>query len=618
MKSTYLALAGTPNCGKTSLFNAITGSHQRVGNYPGITVEKKIGLYEDETTRLKILDLPGLYSLDTRTLDERVAKNILLHKDDIQKPLDALVVVVDATNLERSLYLFFEIKKLNIPMVVALNLWDIATSRGQKLNLDKLQSHLGAPIIPTSAKSREGVKELIEAIKNLPAHQDVKKDLDPQEFRKLANIKTIFDQIDLALKECVISPISPDTLTKKIDRYVLHPVWGPLILSFVLLMMFQAIFAWSGPVSDLIKAGLDTVATFTKTLIPPSIFQSFIVDGMILGAGNVLVFLPQIIFLFVFILLLEDVGYLGRAALMMDSIMRRLGLPGKSVVPLLSSHACSVPGIMATRTIENEKDRLVTMLVAPLATCSARIPVYTLLIAAIIPPTKVFGIINLQGLMMFCMYLIGIVTSIVMAFILKKTVITGSASNLLLEIPGYRFPSIRNIMLNILQRVKIFLKKAGTIILALSLVIWVLVTFPRSQDGSSSIEHSYAASIGKVFAPVFAPIGFDWRLTTALIPTLGAREVIVSTLATVMSVQGEEGTETFDNDFTAKVVANFGVPTLISLLMWFAFSPQCISMIAAFKRESGNIKWTTFMVTYTFVLAYTAAFIAYRVALALL
>jgi ferrous iron transport protein B len=295
--------------------------------------------------------------------------------------------------------------------------------------------------------------------------------------------------------------------------------------------------------------------------------------------------------------------------------MRRLGLPGKSVVPLLSSHACAVPGIMATRTIDNEKDRLTTMLVAPLTTCSARIPVYTLLIAAIVPSNKLFGVLNYQGLMMFLLYVLGIVSSITMAFVLKKTVVTGSASHLLLEIPGYRFPSFRNIIINVIQRVKVFIKKAGTIILGLSLIIWFLVSFPLQNNQTAPIEQSYAAKIGRVFTPLFEPIGFDWRLTTALIPSFGAREVVVSTLATVLSVQGEEGTKDFDQNFTQKVVTQFGVPSLISLLIWFVYSPQCISTIAIFRRESGGVKWTIFMVSYTFLLAYLASFIAYRIAL---
>jgi ferrous iron transport protein B len=615
MKKKYIALAGTPNCGKTSLFNAITGSHQRVGNYPGITVEKKIGHYEEDDFALDILDLPGLYSLDTRTLDERVAKTILLHADDKNRPLDALIAVVDSTNLERSLYLIFELKKLNIPMVVALNLWDLASIRGQELNLSKLQKLLDVPIIPTSAKEDLGIDELIKAVKELPPHENVNKKLDPQEFRNLENIKNIFAQIDDILAKTVIKKIQPDTLTKKIDQYVLHPVYGPFLLTLILLIMFQVIFSWSAPLSDLIETGLNHFASLVKGIIPHPLLQSLVVDGVITGAGNVFVFLPQIILLFVLILFLEDIGYLGRAALMMDSIMRRLGLPGKSVVPLLSSHACAVPGIMATRTIDNEKDRLTTMLVAPLTTCSARIPVYTLLIAAIVPSNKLFGVLNYQGLMMFLLYVLGIVSSITMAFVLKKTVVTGSASHLLLEIPGYRFPSFRNIIINVIQRVKVFIKKAGTIILGLSLIIWFLVSFPLQNNQTAPIEQSYAAKIGRVFTPLFEPIGFDWRLTTALIPSFGAREVVVSTLATVLSVQGEEGTKDFDQNFTQKVVTQFGVPSLISLLIWFVYSPQCISTIAIFRRESGGVKWTIFMVSYTFLLAYLASFIAYRIAL---
>ncbi|MBP9680732.1 MAG: ferrous iron transport protein B [Bacteriovorax sp.] len=610
----YIALAGTPNCGKTSLFNVLTGSNQRVGNYPGITVERKTGKYEDHDSELEFVDLPGLYSLDTRTLDERVAKNVLTRKGQTESPLDGIICVVDSTNLERSLYLAFELKKLGAPMIIALNLWDLATFRNQKIDLDKFEKLVGIRCLPISSKTREGIDALISEIKKLPESNQLNTNLDPQEFRKLQHIKDTFSEIDHILKECTIKKIEPDTFTKTVDQYVLHPFMGPIILTAVLIVLFQAIFSWSAPMSDLIESGISTLAGLAKTHIPNALLSSLVADGIISGAGNVFVFFPQIILLFILILLLEDIGYLGRAALMMDAIMRRLGLPGKSVVPLLSSHACSVPGIMATRTIDNEKDRLATMLVAPITTCSARIPVYTLLIASIVPDTKVLGFFNLQGLVMFLLYALGIISSILVAFVLKRTVLTGSASHLLLEIPGYRFPTFKNVLLNVMQRVKIFVKKAGTIILALSIVIWVLVTFPRNDDGSSSIENSYAAIIGKTFTPLFKPIGFDWRLTTALIPTFGAREVVVSTLATVLAVQGEEGTKEFDSDFTKKVVKEFGVPTLLGLLIWFVYSPQCIAMISVFKRESDSLKWTTFMVCYTFFLAYAGAFITYNVA----
>lgn len=611
----FIALTGTPNCGKTSLFNVLTGSHQRVGNYPGITVEKKIGTIELADDSIEVIDLPGTYSLDTRSLDERVAKNVLLNKSADVKALDGLVVVADSTNLERSLYLVFELKKLNIPMVVALNLWDVAIARGQKINLPKLQLQLGVPVVPTSAKTKEGIHELIAQIKLLPPNTNQIKNLDPQEFRKLENIKNIFRQIDHILKECREEKIKPDNLTARIDRIILHPIFGPISLATVLILMFQAIFSWAAPISDLIKKFVILLADFLKTIIPISDFQSFIVDGVVTGTGNVFVFLPQIIILFIFIFILEDIGYLGRAALMMDSIMRRLGLPGKAVVPLLSSHACAVPGIMAARSIDNEKDRLVTMLVAPLTTCSARIPVYTLLIAAIVPNVTIWGFIKLPGFVMFLFYGLGIITSILMAFVLKKTVLTGSASNLLLEIPGYRFPHPKNILLNIIQRIKIFINKVGTIIVVLSMVIWILVTYPKAPNGQTDINYSFAAKIGRAFEPVFKPIGFDWRLTTALIPSFGAREVVVSTLATVLAVEGEQNSAQFHSDFTQKLIKTFGLPSLISLMFWFAFSPQCISTIAIFNKETASIKWTIFLVSYTFLLAYLTSFIAYHVAL---
>ncbi len=614
MRTKYIALAGTPNCGKTSLFNAFTGSHQRVGNYPGITVERKTGLVETEDCIIELVDLPGLYSLDTRTLDERVAKNVLTNKSSVDKKLDGIICVVDSTNLERSLYLAFELKKLNLPMIIALNLWDLAIARKQIIDLEILQKLIGIKCIPTSSKERLGIDEIIDEMTKFNSDKSLQSELEPQTFRKLENIKEIFAQINQILKASVIQKIEPDTFTAKIDRFVLHPFLGPIILISILMILFQAIFSWAGPISDVIQSTIDFIAELVKSNVHNELLSSFIADGIIKGAGNVFVFFPQIMLLFLLILLLEDIGYLGRAALMMDAIMRRLGLPGKSVVPLLSSHACSVPGIMATRTIDNEKDRLATMLVAPITTCSARIPVYTLLIASIIPNKTILGFLNLQGFVMFLLYLLGILSSILMAFVLKRTVLTGSASHLLLEIPGYRFPSFKNVLLNVLQRVKAFIKKAGTVILALSLVIWVLVTFPKNSDGTSNIEHSYAAVIGKTFAPIFKPIGFDWRLTTALVPTFGAREVVVSTLGTVLAVQGNEGTKEFDKSFTELVVQQFGVPSLFALLIWFVYSPQCIAMISVFRRESGSFKWTSFMIGYTFFLAYVGAFIAYNLA----
>lgn len=613
MNSRHLAIVGSPNCGKSSIFNALTGANQRVGNFPGITVEKKTGKHISQDFELEIIDLPGLYSLDTRTLDERISKSIILQKDLLARPLDGLIVVVDATNLEKSLYLLMELKSLEIPMVVSLNLWDLAIKRNQSVDLKELSELLGLPVVATSARNLTGINELVEEIKKLPIVERGTKHLDPQHFRKLENIKKNFTEIDAILSKVVKRKIDPDNLTEKIDKYILSPFWGIIILVTVLTVMFQAIFEWAGPFSDLIESAVTWLAEFVKSNIANDLLSSLLADGIISGVGSVFVFLPQIIFLFLFILILEDVGYLGRAALMMDGIMRRLGLPGKAVVPLLSSHACSIPGIMAARTIDNEKDRLVTMLVAPITTCSARIPVFTLLIASIFPDVKVFGFLNLRGLAMLGMYLFSIVSSLLIAYVLKRTVVTGTASNLLLELPGYRFPSLKSIMLSIFQRVKVFVKKAGTIILALSVVIWVLVTFPRQENGESTIENSFAAKIGKTFTPVFSPIGFDWRLTTALIPSMGAREVVVSTLGTVLAVEGEEGDGNFENDFTQKVVQNFGIPSLLSLLIWFVFAPQCIAMIAIFKRESGSRKWTTFMVVYTFTLAYVGSFITYKI-----
>lgn len=605
-----IALVGMPNVGKTALFNKLTGSFQRVANFPGVTVEKKTGWVSENGHRtLEVVDLPGIYSLDATTLDEKVTKDFLLKKEK-SSSADMFVLVLDATNLDKSLYLAFQLKELGYPLVIALNLMDEATKRSLTLDLDLFARELNAVIVPTSASTGAGVKELISAVKaNLDRTRQVSLALpeDTQKvFRSPAYVSGIFRQIDKLLSQVTVTKLKPDTFSERIDRIVLHPFLGIVTLFGLLLIIFQTLFSWASPLQDLIEAGFLFLGTLASTYVSNDLLKSLIVDGIISGVGGVIVFLPQIVLLFLFIQFLEDLGYLGRAAFLMDSLMRRIGLPGKSVIPLLSSHACAIPGILSTRVIDNHRERLITMLVIPLTTCSARLPVYAILIGALIPDVAVAGLswIRLPGLVLFALYMLGFVSALIVSLVFKKTLPQSSPSMLLMELPPYRVPKVKNLLLVMKNKASIFLRKAGGIILIVSIVIWALVTFPR-HDGVSQIDQSYAAMIGRVFEPVFAPLGFDWRITTALIPSIGAREVVVSALSLVLAVDGEN-----EAGMTAALVQNFGMGTLIALLIWFVFAPQCISTFAVMKRETDSYKWPVIMVAYTMTLAYVFAFLA--------
>jgi len=608
-----IALVGMPNVGKTALFNKLTGSHQRVANFPGITVEKKLGWITEKGEKiLEVIDLPGLYSLDATTLDEKVTKDFLLQKEKLQSA-DLFVLVLDATNLDKSLYLAFQLKQLGYPLILVLNLIDEARRRGLELDIPLMEKKLGGVIIPTSGATGEGVETFIHYLKQETNRiNEVKIQLpeSPQKtFRSPSYVNGIFREIDKLLKETTIKTIKPDHLTERIDHLVLHPIWGSLILITTLLTIFQVLFAWSTPLTEGIEYCLELMSIFASNHISSDLLKSLVVDGVISGVGGVIVFIPQIVLLFLFINFLEDLGYLGRAAFMLDSVMRKLGLPGKAVIPLLSSHACAIPGILATRVIDNHRERLITMLVIPLTTCSARLPVYAILIAALVPDIPVAGLtwFRLPGLVLFGLYALGFCTALLVSFIFKKTLPFESPSMLLMELPPYRIPKFRNLFLGMMNKAKIFLKKAGTIILAVSLVIWVLMTFPR-VDGVSQVETSYAASIGHFFEPVFRPLGFDWRMTTALIPSIGAREVVVSALSMVLSIQ--EGSDGYEQKLTESLLTQFGPGPLMALLIWFVFAPQCISTFAVMKRETNSLKWPLVMVGYTLALAYGSAFLA--------
>jgi ferrous iron transport protein B len=608
-----VALVGMPNVGKTALFNKLTGSFQRVANFPGVTVEKKTGWVTESGNKiLEVIDLPGIYSLDATTLDEKVTKDFLLKKET-ESSADLFVLVLDATNLDKSLYLALQLKQLGYPLVIALNLMDEARKRGFSLDVKLFAEKLGAIVIPTSAASGEGAKELVAVLlEELKKRSEVRPVLPEQAqkvFRSPAYVNDIFRQIDKLLKEVTLTELKPDTFSERIDHFLLHPLWGLVTLFVLLIFIFQTLFSWASPLQDLIESGFAFLGTLASTSISHPILRSLIVDGMISGVGGILVFLPQIILLFFFIQFLEDLGYLGRAAFLMDSFMRRLGLPGKSVIPLLSSHACAIPGILSTRVIDNYRERLITILVIPLTTCSARLPVYAILIAAIIPNVPVGGLpwLKLPGLVLFGLYLLGFLSALIVSLVFKKTLPYSSPSMLLMELPPYRVPKMKNLLLVMKNKAGIFLRKAGGIILIVSIIIWALITFPQ-VNGVSSIENSYAASIGRFFEPVFRPLGFDWRITTALIPSIGAREVVVSALSMVLSIEGDNS-----EALESALVTHFGPGTLIALLIWFVFAPQCISTFAVMRRETNSFKWPVIMVIYTMTMAYVFAYLARQI-----
>ncbi len=612
-----IALVGMPNVGKTALFNKLTGSFQRVANFPGVTVEKKTGWVTENGVRvLEVIDLPGIYSLDATTLDEKVTKDFLLKKER-EASADLFVFVLDATNLDKSLYLALQLKELGYPLVIALNLMDEAKKRNFELDLDLFAERLSAVVVPTSAASGDGVEDLVRATRTALSRGNQVELKVPENsqkvFRSPAYVNGIFRQIDVLLSEVTISKLKPDTFSERIDRVVLHPVWGLVTLFTLLILIFQTLFTWAAPLQDLIEAGFSLAGEVATALIAHPLLRSLVVDGIISGVGGVLVFLPQIVLLFFFIQFLEDLGYLGRAAFLMDSVMRRMGLPGKSVIPLLSSHACAIPGILSTRVIDNHRERLITMLVIPLTTCSARLPVYAILIAAVIPDIAVGGLpwLRLPGLALFALYMLGFGSALAVSLIFKKTLPQASPSMLLMELPPYRIPKARNLFLTMKNKATIFLKKAGGIILIVSIVIWALISFPRT-NGVAQIEQSYAADIGRFFGPVFAPLGFDWRITTALIPSIAAREVVVSALSLVLAVDGEN-----EQHMASALAQQFGLGTLLALLIWFVFAPQCVSTFAVMKRETNSLRWPVLMVTYTLALAYVFAFLTRQLVLTL-
>ena len=612
-----VALVGNPNSGKTALFNALTGSRQKVANYPGVTVERKEGLVVTPAgLAVRLIDLPGTYSLRARSLDEIVTRDIVLGRLESEATPSLLVCVADSTNLRLALRLALELKRVGRPMILALNMFDIARHRGFEIDLDRLSTELGIPVVASVAVRRGGTNDLLDRIDTVIRERGLPRAPDWSE-PNAAQLRATQREADRILDAAVKAPGRPDGFTRRLDRVVLHPVLGLVILLTILFLMFQAVFTWAQAPMDLIKSGFDGLAARAGEVLPPGWLLSFVRDGVISGVGSVLVFLPQILTLFLFILLLEDFGYMARAAFLMDRIMGGAGLHGRAFIPLLSSFACAIPGIMATRVISSRRGRLATILVAPLMTCSARIPVYTLIIAAFIPTRTVFGWLSLQGLVMFGLYTAGIASALGMSSVFNRFLWRREPSEpFMLELPDYKRPVLRNIALGLVQRGQIFLKRAGTTIFAMMVVIWFLCSVPPAPPDAAepAINYSLAARIGQVMEPVLRPVGFNWQIDVALVPGMAAREVAVAALGTVYSIAGADENP---GELGRVLTAHWSLATALALLAWYVFAPQCASTLSVVRRETNSWKWTAFLFSYMLALAYLAAFATYQIAAAL-
>ena len=609
-----VALVGNPNAGKSALFNALTGARQKVGNYPGVTVERHSGrLALDDGRPVELLDLPGAYSLEPSSPDERVTRDVVTGASDLEKLPDAMVVVVDAANLDNHLRFTLQLIALGLPIVVALNMVDLAERDGLTLDADVLARELGVPVIPTVAVRKRGLDELRAALTTLVGGSAMK--LRPSDGSIEEDIVTLQRRARKIASAATISETPVRRWTHAFDAVALHPVAGPLLLLAILFLMFQAVFTWAVAPMDAIDGGFTALQGAIDTHLPESLLRSLLADGVIAGVGAVIVFLPQILILFLFILVLEASGYMVRAAFLMDRIMARAGLSGRAFIPLLSSFACAIPGIMATRTIDDEKDRLTTILIAPLMTCSARLPVYTLIIGAFIPNTRVLPFVGLQGLVMLGLYVMGILGAFVAALALRRTVTKGESSGFMMEMPKYQMPQWRDIAIGLWARALIFLKRAGGIILISTVVLWVLLSFPKPPEGSrvSLVDYSVAGRIANTIAPVFAPIGFNRDITLALIPAMAAREVAVAAIGTVYAIDDPDSAQG-GAAMVENLKGRWSLPTALAFLMWFVFAPQCISTIAVTRRETNGWKWPAFMVGYLFVAAYIMAGITYWLA----
>ncbi len=612
-----VALVGNPNCGKTALFNILTGSRQKVANYAGVTVERKEGsLTTASGRRIRVFDLPGAYSLDPVTPDERVSVDVLLGRRPGEPRPDLVICVTDATNLRQNLRLVISVKRLGLPMLVALNMSDLARRKGLSIDAARLERELGVPVVETVGVRPDGVRSLRAHLDRVgtPAAAPA-----PVAWRKQTAEEIANDQREVLriLRAAGAADFVGATFSDRIDAVVLHPLAGPAILALVLFLVFQAVFAWAQLPMDLIKAGITTVGGWLSAALPAGLLKDLLINGVLAGVGSVLVFLPQILILFLFILMLEDSGYLPRAAFLLDRIMGGVGLSGRAFIPLLSSFACAIPGIMATRTIQSPRDRLVTIMIAPLMTCSARLPVYALIIGAFIPDRLVWGGMELQGLVLFILYVAGVAGAMAVAYVLKRSGRGGRLHALMLELPAYHWPNPRSLAIGLWQRAEVFLTRVGTIIVSLMVILWALSSFPPAAMGAPgpAILYSIAGRIGAALAVVFAPIGFNWQIAVALVPGLAAREVAVGALGTVyaLSATGKD----VSGALMPLIGRSWSLPTALSLLAWYVFAPQCLSTLATVKRETNSWRYPVIMATYLFALAYGASFITYRLALAL-
>jgi ferrous iron transport protein B len=611
-----IALLGNPNCGKTALFNLLTGSRHKVANYAGVTVERKEGqLVTPSGRRVRVLDLPGAYSLNALSADEAITRDLVTGQRADEPPPQALLCVTDATNLRLNLRLVLEARRLGLPMIVALNMSDAALREGIDIDTEALSRELGVPVVRTVGVRPDGARALVDALDTLDALPASAASPRPWQAHSLDEVLGLHDEVRRILAACVRDTRADTRVGDVLDRVVLHPLWGWLVLGVTLFLMFQAVFSWAQAPMDAIKAGVDATGETLRNVMPDGVLRSLLVEGVLAGVGSVLVFLPQILILFAFILALEDSGYLPRAAFLLDRVMSGVGLSGRSFIPLLSSFACAIPGVMATRTITDWRDRLVTIMIAPLMTCSARLPVYALLIGAFIPARKLAFGVNLQGLVLFALYVFGIVSALAVAWVAKRWRAGTSHHRLLMELPTWRWPHPRHLLVGLWERVQIFLKRVGGIILALMIVLWALSSFPGAPADATgpAIQYSIAGHIGRALQHVFEPIGFNWQISIALIPGLAAREVAVGALGTVyaLSATGEDVAD----QLSPLIAQGWSLATALSLLAWYVFAPQCISTLATVKRETNSWRYPLMMAGYLFALAYAASFVTYRLAL---
>lgn len=639
-----IALAGNPNAGKTTLFNYLTGLKQKVANYPGVTVESRSGTWIEGNDSFIVIDLPGLYSLETTSIDESIARDVISGKMDRAVRPDAVVAVVDSTNLERNLYLVTQLLEFQVPVVIALTMIDLFEKRKHSIDLARMTELLGVPVVAVNAAEHRGHDALAEAVRaavsSPPRSSVISGDTENENARIFARYSFISEVVQETVRH---GDREAHRFSEKADKILTHRFFGLAILIAILLIVFQTIFTWASVPMDLLEGSFASLGDLVRTQVPPGVLSDLIVDGIIAGVGGILIFLPQILLLFLFISILEDTGYMARAAFMLDKLMSRVGLQGKAFLPLMSSFACAIPGIMATRTIENSRDRLATIMIAPLMSCSARLPVYTLMIGAFFAGQTVFGFLSLGAVLMLAMYVLGISVAIVVAFVLKRTILKAEPSPFLMELPPYRLPNLRTILNNMLTRGWLFVKRAGTVILAISIVLWALMYFPRSAEvrnsesqaesstefvapvssdekssEGSQLQNSFAGKLGHAIEPIIQPLGFDWKIGVALIASFAAREVLVSTLSIIYNV-GKDEKE--DSETLIAQVRDARRPdgslvwtplTALSLMVFFVLAMQCTSTVAVVRRETNSWRWPIFMVAYMTILAYIGAFVTYQ------